>query len=86
MINYVIEIFFYDFRFKNALLCMCYKLVNLRFSDVFRGYRSGTLVENGLSQKFSFVPQNLILTKYLISVATALIYESNDVQLFRNQI
>ena len=56
------------------------------FSDVFRGYRSETLVENGLSQKFSFVPQNLILTKYLISVAAALIYESNDVKLFRNQI
>ena len=27
----------------------------LRFSDVFRGYRSGTLVENGLkNQNFSF--------------------------------
>ena len=23
---------------------------NLRFSDVFKGYRSGTLVENGLAQ------------------------------------
>ena len=25
---------------------------NLRFSDVFRGYRSGTLVENGLMKSF----------------------------------
>ena len=34
---------------------------NLRFSDVFRGYRSGTLVKNRLMQFQKFVDINLLM-------------------------
>ena len=36
----------------NVQLLLPLKTENLRFSDVFGGYRSGTLVENGLVTKF----------------------------------
>ena len=39
---------------------------NLRFSDVFRGYISGTLVENGLNMTYELIfscPERMIFLK-----------------------
>ena len=44
---------------------------NLRFSDVFRGYRSGTLVENRLIPQWFCVPSSW-LVKYTILIKLSL--------------
>ena len=55
---------FYPFSTNVPLLYPLKTSENLRFTDVFRGYRSGTLVESGLSFKFFCV--SILITETVV--------------------